>query len=104
MLKKEIKMQQDEEILDSLLKGGLIGAALGALVSKNKGDGATLGALAGAALLATFKANLQATQTHVPMLIEENNALYEIKADGSKHFVRSLVKPSQTLPKRFKLK
>ncbi len=97
-------MQQDEEILDSLIKGGMIGAALGALLSKNKSDGATLGALAGAALLATFKANQQAAQTHVPMLVEENNALYEIKADGSKHFVRTIVKPSQPLPKRFKLK
>lgn len=97
-------MKQDEEILESLIKGGLIGAALGALLSKNKENGATIGALAGAAILATFRANEQAMQTNVPMFIEENNTLYEIKADGSKHFVRYIAKPNQQLPKRFKLK
>ena len=32
-------MKSDEEILQSLIAGGLIGAALGALLSKNREDG-----------------------------------------------------------------
>lgn len=97
-------MKQDGEILELLIKGGLVGATLGALLSKNKENGATIGALAGAAILATFRANEQAMQTNIPMFVEENNALYEIKADGSKHFVKHIIKPDQSLPKRFKLK
>jgi hypothetical protein len=97
-------MKNDEEILKSLITGGLIGAALGILVSKNKEEGATLGALAGAAILATFKANERAMQTNVPMYIEENGNLYQIKDGGVKTFVRKIQKPSVKLPSNFKLK
>ncbi|TDB67323.1 hypothetical protein [Arundinibacter roseus] len=97
-------MKQDEEIVNTLIKGGIIGAALGALVSENKENGATIGALAGAALLATFRANQHALQNNLPMFLEENNVLYEIKADGSKHFVRNLAKTNPLLPEHFKLK
>jgi outer membrane lipoprotein SlyB len=97
-------MKNDDEIVESLIAGGIIGAALGALLSKKNGEGSILGAIAGAAILATFKANEKARQTHVSMLVEENNALYEIKADGSKHFIRNIEKPTQQLPSNFKLK
>ena len=97
-------MKNDEEIVESLIAGGIIGAALGALLSKKSGEGSVLGAIAGAAILATFKANEKARQTHVPLLVEENNALYEIKADGSKRFIKNIEKPAQQLPPNFKLK
>ncbi len=93
-------MKQDDEILDSLIKGGLIGAALGALLSKNK----ALGALAGAAILATFKANEQAMQTNVPMYVEENGYLYQIEMGGIKTMIRKIEKPLIQLPQHFKLK
>ena len=96
-------MNKDEEILESLIAGGIIGAALGALLSKNKENGATLRALAGAAILATFKANEAAKKTNIPMFFKENNALYEVKADGSKHFVKNIEKPNKKLPQTFKL-
>jgi hypothetical protein len=82
----------------------LIGAALGALVSKNKEEGATIGALAGAALLATFKANEKAMQTNLPMYVEENGDLYEIKLGGIKKFIRKIEKPTVKLQENFKLK
>ncbi len=96
-------MSKDDEIVSSLIKGGIIGAALGAILSDNKEKGIALGALAGAAILATFKANEAAKKTKLPMFIEENNTLYEIKSDGTKHFVKNLEKPSRKLPKTFKL-
>ena len=60
-------MKNDEEIMESLIAGGLIGAALGALLSKNNGDQTMLGALAVATILATFKANEKAMKMNIPM-------------------------------------
>lgn len=97
-------MKNDEEILESLISGGIIGAALGALVSKNSEEGAMLGALAGAAILATFKANEKAMQTNVPMYVEENGNLYQIRDGGIKTFIRKIGKPGAKLPLNFKLK
>lgn len=97
-------MKNDDEILESLIKGGLIGMAVGTLLSKNKGEGATLGALIGAAILGTYKANQKATATHVPMVIEKNGKLYQIEADGSKHYLRDIEKPNVQLQEHFKLK
>lgn len=96
-------MKNDEEIIKSLITGGLVGAALGALVSKNKEEGSLLGAVAGAALLATFKANEKAMQTNVPMFIEENGSLYQIESGGNKKFIKKLEKPTVKLQENFKL-
>lgn len=96
-------MKNDEEIFQSLIAGGLIGAALGAMVSKNKEEGATLGALAGAAILATFKANEKAMQTNLPMYVEEDGNLYQIQSGGIKKFIRKIDKPSVKLQETFKL-
>lgn len=97
-------MKSDEEIIKSLIAGGIIGAGLGALIfQKNKDEGAILGALAGAAILATYKANEAARKMQLPMYIEEDNILYEIKADGSKHFVKNIEKSTKKLDQKFKL-
>ena len=96
-------MKNDEEIFQSLIAGGLIGAALGAMLSKNKEEGATLGALAGAAILATFKANEKAMQTNLPMYVEEDGNLYQIQSGGIKKFIRKIDKPSVKLQETFKL-
>lgn len=97
-------MKEEDEIVENLIAGGLIGAALGALLSKSKGDGAALGALAGAAIMATYKANERAQKTNVPFYIEEDGNLYEIQSGGKKRFVRTIEKSDVVLPKRFKLK
>ena len=104
VLKKCLIMKSDEEIFQSLIAGGIIGAALGALLSKKKGEGATLGALAGAALLATFKANEKAMQTNLPMDVEEDGNLYQIQSGGVKNLIRKIDKPSIKLQENFKLK
>ncbi|OYU83692.1 MAG: hypothetical protein CFE24_10220 [Flavobacterium sp. BFFFF2] len=96
-------MKNDDEIIQSLIAGGIIGAALGALVSNDKEEGAALGALAGAAILATFKANEIAMQSNLPMYVEENGDLYQIQPGGSKKFIRTIEKPTIQLQKRFKL-
>jgi hypothetical protein len=96
-------MTRDEEIFESLLTGGVIGAALGALLS-NKSEGAGIGALAGAAILATYKANEQARKTNVPLYIEQDGKLYELQPGGGKKFIRNIQKQGNKLPSHFRLK
>ena len=97
-------MKNDEEIMESLIAGGLIGAALGALLSKNNGDQTMLGALAVATILATFKANEKAMKMNIPMYMEENGNIYQLQTGGIKKFIRKIDKPSLNLPQHFKLK
>ncbi len=98
-------MEKDDEILHSVIVGGGIGAALAALLTKkDKGTGAMmLGALAGAAILASYKANKNARLTALPVLIEENNALYELHNDGTKKFIKQLPESSTHIPDNFML-
>lgn len=93
-------MKNDSEILESFIIGGLIGAALGALISKNKTI-TGLGAIAGAVLLASYRANEIAKKTNIPLLIEENNALYEVSPDGTKKFIKELPKNTKEIPSKF---
>lgn len=97
-------MKTENSIIEELIVGGLIGAGLGALLSDNEKEGATIGAIAGAVIFATFKANEEAKKTKVPFYVQENNVLYKIDADGKKHFVRNVETPKYKLNKRFKLK
>lgn len=97
-------MNEENPTIESLIKGGIIGAALGALISKDKEDGAMMGALLGAAIAATLKANQAARQTKVPVYIEEDGKLYEIDQDGSQRFIKNVKKSVLHLPEQFKLK
>ncbi|HRD44430.1 MAG TPA: glycine zipper 2TM domain-containing protein [Ferruginibacter sp.] len=97
-------MKNDDEIVQDLIAGGLIGATLGTLLSKNKEEGALLGTLAGAVILATYKASEKARETNVPVYVEDKGSLYLIQQDGSKKFIRKIDKPSVKLQPHFKLK
>ena len=97
-------MKNDDKTVENLISGGIIGAALGALISDNKEEGATIGAIAGAVIFATLKANEAAKQTHVPFYVQENNILYQIQPDGSKLFVKNIEKPKIQLQQHFTLK
>lgn len=95
-------MQKDKEIFESLIAGGLIGATLGALITNNK-NGSTLGALAGAVIMASLKASENALKTKIPLLMEEGDALYEIQPGGAKKFIKSIPKNTRQLPRNFTL-
>ena len=97
-------MPKDEDIIKELIAAGLIGAGLGALISEKSEDGAILGAIAGAVLIATHKANVAAQKTNVPVYVEESGTLYEIMPGGEKRFIKEIKKPARTLPEFFKLK
>jgi hypothetical protein len=97
-------MDTDKEIVKNLIAGGIIGAALGALIADDNQEGATIGAIAGAVIFATLKANNEAIKTQVPFYIQENSNLYEIATDGSKHFIKKIEKSQTQLSKHFILK
>lgn len=97
-------MSSEDTTIKSLIAGGLIGAALGALLSKDKDEGSIIGALLGAAFSATLTANQEAKKTNVPVYVEENGKLYAINPGGEKLFIKDIQKPSGKLPNRFKLK
>lgn len=74
-----------------------------------KKDGDILETLAGAAIAviviaALVKAFERAKETKVPIIVEEDGALYEIGIDGSKRFIRQLPpRPKIDIPKKFTL-
>lgn len=96
-------MNDDREILESLIAGGLIGAALAAILTNNK-DAAGIGALAGAAILSSYKANEIARRSSVPLIVEEGDALVEIMPGGAKRIIRKLPRSARTLPQKFTLR
>ena len=78
-------MKTDNELVEAAIMGGLVGAALEALISNGKKN-TGLGILAGAVIAASLKANAEAVKTNIPLVLEENNILYEVNADGTKIF------------------
>lgn len=97
--------RKDKDIFESLIVGGILGASLGALISKsNRGESTVLGALAGAAILASVKANEDAKRTNIPLILEEDNVLYEVFPDGSKKIIKHLPVSRKRLPAKFTLK
>lgn len=97
-------MSRKDDTLESLMAGGLIGAALGALLSKDKDEGAIIGALLGAAFSATLKANEEAQKTNVPVYVVEEGKLYAIEPGGTKRLIRYLKKSTAKYPNHVKLK
>jgi len=54
-----------------LIAGEFLGAAFGALLSKDEEDGAIFGAILGAAFLATLKADKRVKKSNVTVLVEQ---------------------------------
>lgn len=75
-------MKNDNEIVQSLVAGGVVGASLGTLLIKNTEQNTPLGKLASAAILATFKANEAAKKTNISMFFEEDGILYKTLPGG----------------------
>jgi sugar phosphate permease len=64
--------KSDDELLKSLIAGGIVGGTLAALLSdkKNRGENATLAAVASAAIVASYQASQRAKETNLPLIIE----------------------------------
>jgi hypothetical protein len=98
-------MKSDDQILKYLLEGGWIGPVLGAILLRDHEEEIeTNGAIARAAILATYRANEQAMQSNVPVMIEENGKIYLLHPGGRKEFIREIPKSTVLLQNRYKLK
>lgn len=97
-------MSAENKTIESLITGGLLGAAIGAILSRNKEEGAIAGAIVGAAVASTMRANEEARKTNIKIQQVENGNLYEIEPGGSKRLVKKLEKNSVNLPDHYKLK
>lgn len=96
--------QEDEETLNNLIKGGLLGAGSTALLKRQAdGEDMAVGAILGAAILASFKASERAKETKIPILVQEGNSLYWKHPDGRKEFFKELPNHSKSLPTKFKI-
>jgi len=91
-----MKEKEDDEILESLILGGIIGAGLGTLLSKEKGT--VIGAVAGAAVLASYKANLKAKKTNLPVFVMEDGVIYSVTSKGKRKLIKKIEK--QTIKTR----
>lgn len=96
--------RHNQENIESLVLAGIIGATFGALISKNKTNGSGLGAIAGIAFWASLSANEKARKTQIPLLLEENDALYEVYPNGKKKLITHFEKQDSILPKKFILR
>jgi hypothetical protein len=81
--------------------GSIIGAALGALIADDNQEGVTIRLLQ-AQLFCNFKQMINQVNTY--SFFMEDNSLYKIDADGSKHFVKRIESLKLKLDKRFILK
>ena len=96
------KGKNSDEIVEGALAGGLIGAALGAiLLGKSKDTLAA--ALLGAAIGASVSAMKEAEEKDIPVMIEENGVLYYLNGDGSKTRIRKVRNAGPKLPSRFNI-
>jgi hypothetical protein len=96
--------REDEETLRNLIDGGLLGAGLTALLKRQAdGEDIALGALLGAAIVASFSASQKAKTTEIPVLVEDGNSLYWKYQDGRKEFYKALPDSLKFSLKKFKL-
>lgn len=95
---------KEKNIIERLIAGGIIGAALGSLLSEGKRSGTALGALAGAAFFASLKANEEAKKTDIPLVLEENDVIYRVRKNGSRVRLKKLPNQAKIVPEKFKLR
>lgn len=96
--------REDEETLNNLIKGGLLGAGLTALLSRRAdGEDIAVGAILGAAIVAAFKASERAQKTKIPVLVLEGHSLYWKHPDGRKELYKELPNDTHNLPPKFRL-
>jgi hypothetical protein len=95
----------DDDLLKLLIQGGLIGGSLVALLSnkENAEENISIGALVGAAILASYKANLNAKKTNLPVYEKQGDSIFAIYPDGTKKFIKKIEPINIIVPNRFKL-
>ncbi|MGV3664689.1 MAG: hypothetical protein ACO1NV_01055 [Leptospira bouyouniensis] len=97
--------QDDQDILQTLIKGGLLGAGLTALLKQGDADGEdlTIGAILGAVAVAAYQASQRAERTDVPILVQKGDSLYWKEKNGNMTFFKKLPSGKHSSPPKFTL-
>lgn len=96
-------MEHTNKTLESLIKGGIIGASLGSMLLSDQEEGLTFGLMLGAAISATISANNDAQKTNIPIYIGEKGKLFAIEPSGTRRFIKNIKINNHKFPEKFKL-
>lgn len=94
--------KKKDERIENAIAGGLVGAALGALLT-NKSEDTIVASLVGAAIGASLSAIDEAKDISTPVMYEENGKLYKQYSNGKKEFVKNISKHNQKIPPTFSI-
>jgi outer membrane lipoprotein SlyB len=94
--------QNRDDIIKDAIAGGLIGAALGAMLT-GKSDRSVLAAIVGAAIGASLSAQSEVKKLDTSVLYEINGIIYRVHPDGSKEFVKRIPRSKRRVTKEFRL-
>lgn len=92
--------ESKHEIIEGAIAAGLVGAALGALLT-GKSKGAIAAGIAGAAIGASIKATRRAERLQLSYLYEENGIIYRANPDGTRSEVKRLTRNEIDIPVKF---
>ncbi|MCC5814558.1 MAG: glycine zipper 2TM domain-containing protein [Leptospira sp.] len=97
--------QSDQELLQSLIAGGIVGGVLGAILSdkNDRSENSTIAAIAGAAILASYKASQNAKNTNLPIYKINGENLVVEHPDGRIEIVKKLNRRNLNIPTKFKI-
>ncbi|MBL8677298.1 MAG: hypothetical protein JNJ47_07795 [Alphaproteobacteria bacterium] len=93
-------------MVGDLVAAGVIGAALGALISdkKNRGENSLLGAIAFIAIMASLKAGEKAKRSSLSTIVEEDDAIYKVSSSGKRKFIKQIDKEKRKVRENFILR
>ncbi len=94
--------QSRDKIIEGALVGGVVGAALGAIIT-GQSKGSMTAMLVGAAIGATVNAKKEADEFQLTRLAEIDGKIYKIAPDGTKKLIKSIARTPNTIPDTFTL-
>ena len=84
-----MSVKSKHEIIENAVAGGVIGAALGALIT-GKSEYTLASAIVGAAIGASVKAQKEANKLNIPVLYEEDGIIYKYLPNGEREMVKEI--------------
>jgi hypothetical protein len=91
-----------DQIIESALIGGAVGASLGAILT-GEGKRTATAMLVGAAIGATIKAKQEAEAYNLSRLVEVDGKIYRIAPNGDKKLIKTIIRSEVNIPDTFSI-
>jgi hypothetical protein len=91
-----------DQIIESALIGGAVGASLGAILTGESKRTATA-MLVGAAIGATIQAKQEAEAYNLSRLVEVDGKIYRIAPNGDKKLIKTITRSKVNIPDTFSI-